>query len=123
MRTEHIEVFNGPNMIAEFDVDYSTETIANYKKYTDNWLLLPFGRTDNVCYEKFIGFCEQRCPERGRADLKKLLRDWGLVIYDPVSICKVTRGLMLNDFLWIRFEGDEVTYDDIKIRFDFPDSV
>lgn len=119
MSREHIEIFNGPDMVAEFDVDYSTEKITNYHRYTDDWVISPFGNSDSVTYDMFLGFLESRCPERGRPDLKELLNKWGLEVYDPVGICKATRGLMWDDFLWIRFEGDDVTYDDIKIRSDF----
>ena len=123
MSREHIEIFNGPGMVAEFDVDYSTEKITNYHRYTDDWVISPFGNSDSVTYDMFLGFLESRCPSPGRYDIKKLLSHWRIFVYEPLAICKHTRGLMLDDFLWIRFAGDDVTYDDIKIRTDFSDFV
>lgn len=122
MSSEHVKVFNGPILVAELDVDYEHETVSNYHLYTDNWFVAPFGFGE-VSYGTFLGFLESRCPSPNRYDIKKILEMWRIFRYDPVSICKHTRGLLFDDFLWIKFEGDDVTYDDIKIRTDFPDSL
>lgn len=119
----HVEVFNGPQLVADFDVDMKAKSVSNYKKYTDDWLLWPFTRKDIVTYDMFLGFLETRCPERTRRDIKKLLNNWGLVEFDPIGIVQKTHGLMFDDWTWIRFEGDDTTYDEIKVRDDFPDSV
>ena len=119
----HVEVFNGPKLVSEFDVDTKAKTVSNYKKYTDDWLLWPFSRKDIVTYRMFLGFLESRCPERNRDNIKELLDNWGLVEFDPLGIVRKTHGLMFDDWTWIRFEGEEITYDEIKVRNYFPDDL
>lgn len=46
----------------------------------------------------------------------KLLRLLGLKHYSPLAIVKKTRGLQNDDFYWMRFKGDTVTWDEIKLK-------
>ena len=116
----HVEVFEAYKLVAEFDVDTRLRSVSNYKKYTNDWLLWPFTKKDIVDYEHFIGFLETRCPDRNRDNLKELLRDWGIFEFDPIAIIRITHGLSFDDWTWIRFEGDDATYDSIKVRTDLP---
>ena len=59
---------------------------------------------------------EGRCFPRNRVNADDLLRKLGLRNYHPLDIVRKTHGLMRNDYVWIRFEGEDLKYDDIKIR-------
>lgn len=59
---------------------------------------------------------EGRCFPRNRDNLEELLHKLGLKTYHPLDIIRKTHGLMRNDFVWIRFQGENLKYDDIKIR-------
>lgn len=59
---------------------------------------------------------EGRCWPRNRAGIKEILDSLGLKAYHPLEIVKKTHGLKRDDYVWIRFEGEDLTYDDVKIR-------
>lgn len=59
---------------------------------------------------------EGRCFPRNRANADDLLRRLELKHYHPLDIVRKTHGLMRNDYVWLRFEGEQLTYDDVKIR-------
>lgn len=59
---------------------------------------------------------EGRCFPRNRDNVDDLLQRLGLEHYHPLDIIRKTHGLMRNDYVWIRFEGEDLTYDDVKIR-------
>lgn len=59
---------------------------------------------------------EGRCFPRNRENIDELLKRLGIKHYHPLDIIRKTHGLMRNDYVWIRFEGENLTYDDVKIR-------
>ena len=88
---------------------------ANIKKYDPNPMrhLFPYEETDAY---HVVNILEGRCWPRNRANINDLLKACGLQSYDVMGIIKATHGRMYNDFVWIRFEGEALTYDDIKLR-------
>ncbi len=111
-----MQVFIKERLIAEVDFDPLKKTAENYKTYIDDVVWLPFGSCKNPDYEFVKSFLESRCPPRERMDIKDLLKNWGLDVYDPLSIVQQTYGRMFCDYLWIKFDNDPVQYSDIKIR-------
>ena len=100
------------NVVAHVNV-YSNgkincETIG--KGFFDN--PLPLGTDGNKLYD----FFESRCFPKTRGNADELLRLLGLSSYNPLAIVRKTRGQQFDDFYWIRFEGDTVDYEDIKLR-------
>lgn len=61
-------------------------------------------------------FFESRCVPRTRVNIDELLDKMGIPFYHPLSIIKKTHGLITDDFIWIRFDGEEINYDDIRVR-------
>lgn len=59
---------------------------------------------------------EGRCWPRNRVGIEEILSSLGLETYHPLEIVKKTHGLKRTDYVWIRFEGENLTYDDVKIR-------
>lgn len=108
----------------EFDYMERDTVVANVKiyndgeitceRYTDDFMdnPLPFGNTG----ESFQRFLRSRVFPETRADKDKILKALGLKHYIPLAIVRKTRGLCYDDFYWVRFRGDTVTYNDIKIR-------
>lgn len=45
-----------------------------------------------------------------------LLKLVGLDCYDPFQIVKITHGAMVDDVFWIRFEGEDLTWNDVNPR-------
>lgn len=66
--------------------------------------------------EMLSHFFESRSVPRTRVNIDDLLEKNGLPFYHPLSIVKITHGVLTDDFIWLKFEGEDLTYDDIKIR-------
>lgn len=88
-----------------------TEIFVNEKcrkikiiNHTDNLLWRAFGCIEEPTWEDYEYFLESRCFPKTRDRQKYILRDLGLVYYDPLSIIKVTEGRMAEDHQWIKLE-------------------
>lgn len=66
--------------------------------------------------QRFFGFLKDRCYEDGRADLSEILRQAGLTSNNPYEWVKVCHGVTFEDFFWLKFEGENVTWNDVKVR-------
>ncbi len=55
-----------------------------------------------------------RCWEENRSDIDELLHLIGLHTYDPYAIVRRTHGLMAQDPIWFRFEGERLTYREVR---------
>ncbi len=72
--------------------------------------------TDTPTIEEVYEWIEDRCFPESRANKNELLEAMGLSLYEPLEIVKITHGLLHEDYIWILWEGEEVQYEDIKIR-------
>lgn len=87
----------------------------NLEVFTDEKVNNPFRMPEPKIIDA-MEFIESRCFPETRGNCKELLERLGLDYYSPTAITKITRGLMMDDYMWIRYEGDEATYEEIKIR-------
>lgn len=71
---------------------------------------------DKVTFDDVYDWLEYRCFPRTRANCKELLKRMGLSAYDPLDIIHVTHGMLWDDYIWVKFEGEEIEYKDIKLR-------
>ena len=46
----------------------------------------------------------------------KILAAHGLTENNPYEWCRKTHGVMYNDFWWIKFPGETIKWDDVKVR-------
>lgn len=95
-------------------VRVTTEGRISCDRYTTDPMdnPLPFDLTA----DSLNHFFESRCFPRTRANAKEILKQLGLSYYTPLGIVRKTYGLQLDDFYWIRFKGEEVQWDSIKLR-------
>lgn len=87
--------------------------IIEVKKYSDDIAKQPFwgGKIDlNRIYQ----FIEFRCFEEARPDKKELLKKLGLTEYNPWEIVRKTHGRLFDDFLWLRFPEENITWKDVS---------
>lgn len=107
-----------------FDVMYKTEkcatvdiinNVAHIKKYSPNPIHCMFNQ-DNIPVFKVLERLESRCWPRDRQNIQELLAHIGLTEYNILGIIRKTHGLMRNDYTWIRFSDENISYNDIKIR-------
>ena len=101
---------------ADVEVDYAARSVR-YQPYSDDIYALPFGVKTSPNIADFSRFLESRCFPGDRRNCKQLLEDLGLDEYIPLDIVRKTHGRQLEDYCWIRFEGEELDYEkDIKLR-------
>lgn len=88
---------------------------VKYVRYTDELLKSPYG-FDHVTIEQIYHFLETRCMPKGRTQLAEYLESLNLKEYNPWEIVKITHGVMWEDFLWLKFPGEQITWDEVKLR-------
>ena len=89
------------------------KTYAYITRYTNHPVKQIF-YADKITRFEFGGILEDRCWDKNRPDIKKLLSLIGLNEYNPYEICKRTHGKMYQDSIWFRFPGEILTYEEIK---------
>lgn len=104
---------------------HEDEVCTEVAVYTD-----PFGVDyDNITNEKLKmlcfpghtitrdwlnGFFERRVWSRHRPDSDELLNNLSLINFNPLDIVKITHGRLTSDNFWIKFEGEDLSYKDVK---------
>ncbi|MCD8131710.1 MAG: hypothetical protein LUE16_10640 [Lachnospiraceae bacterium] len=84
-------------------------------KLVPDGVIQPFGgsRQDMM---RVYDFLESRCYENGRADLPEILSQANLQDNNPWEWVKVSHGVTWDDFWWIRFEGEDIIWKDVRVR-------
>lgn len=95
----HVEVKNNRNEVT-------------LTKYNNTFGIQPFFR-GNVTLKRVYDFISYRCFEKGRPDAKEILTELGLSEYNPWLIAKKTHGRLLEDYLWLKFPGENLTWEDL----------
>lgn len=103
-------------VVADVVVDHKEHNV-HCVNYTDDVTLKPFGVNSNPSVADAAEFFESRCFPRERRNCEQLLADLGLDSYNPLDIVRKTHGRQLEDYCWIKFEGEDLEYErDIKLR-------
>lgn len=104
--------------VAYFDIDEGTWEVKNYTIVTKDreadWLYIPF--RDNVVNPTVVDlldFFEERLIPSTRHNIDEVLESYGLNIYDPIKFMHATHGIMFEDFQWVRFDDEELTFKDV----------
>lgn len=95
----------------------SSVRVEGTTAYITRFILHPIKQifyADKMDIFQLSGILEDRCWERGRADIREILKCIGLDNYDPLEIVKKTHGVTYNDFLWFQFSGENYCYEDMK---------
>ena len=115
-----------------------------FNNYTDNVMEKPFGNMTTVTLRELKRLLDYRCVPRGRFNLNDILRDETADVqgdtvdviksadivlfeedggssepikrddYDYLNLVRITHGVMSDDFFWLRFKGEDITWDDVK---------
>lgn len=65
---------------------------------------------------KLSTILETRCWQRDCCNIDNYLKKLDIPYYDPLAIVKKTHGVSYNDFLWFRFNGENLTWRDVAPR-------
>lgn len=66
--------------------------------------------------ERVYDFLKSRCYEDGRADLPEILSQAGLTSNNPWRWMRITHGVTYDDMFWIKFPGEDLRWEDVKVR-------
>ena len=84
-------------------------------KYLDSVGKQPFlGGKVNI--NRIYDFLKSRCYEDCYADLNNVLEAAGMTWNNPWEWCRQSHGVTWDDFLWIKYPGEEITWEDVKVR-------
>lgn len=103
----NLKWFLDTTLLADIFVDLNQQQIK-VVNYTDNDILRPFGNIEKPNWNDFEKFLESRCFPQNRHNLKKLLKNYGLPGYDPLTQVEFFEGRTAEDPMHIQFirKGD-----------------
>lgn len=95
--------------------------VISIRKYVEDSPIQPFwGDMEKASRQaktmRFYRFLEGRCYEDSRADLQVILNQAKMTSNNPYEWVRVSHGVTYEDYFWIRFDDEEITWDDVKIR-------
>ena len=98
-----INYYNGSDLCTTIAADYS-DKIIKFNNFTDNYLYTAFGIKENVNWDDYNSFLEDRCVPKSRMGIREYLFSIGLDEYSPIEIIKKTHGKMAEDNQWLEVE-------------------
>lgn len=87
---------------------------AEVENFENNRVINPLAGKSRLSRAELKDFLAWRCFPETRWNKKELLRLGGLSFYDPYQIVQKTHGVMVDDCYWIRFDGENLTWEDVK---------
>ncbi|WP_211222600.1 hypothetical protein [Paenibacillus daejeonensis] len=111
------EVLEHDRVIAKVQLDYRNQTVQVWQDESISPVFLPFPAKQKVQVSDVLDYFESRCFPRTRHHREKVLQALGLREYVPTDIVKKTHGVLYDDYVWIRFAGEELRCVDVHPRF------
>lgn len=71
----------------------------------------------DITMEMMYTFLESRIPPPDRDNIDQILSFYGLKEYNVYELCKKTHGVDCTDCCWIRFTGENITWEDVKPKW------
>ena len=71
---------------------------------------------ESINIKVFDAWLRYRLPDPTRDDIDLILKKYDVPDFLPYQMCKKSHGIRIQDFFWIKWEGEQVTYNDIRIR-------
>lgn len=109
------EYYEKANLCSRVHVDYDKQSVS-VENFTDDIIAQAFGK-QKVTIESIDSFFRDRVFDETNVGKDKLLEILGLPVFDAEAIARKTHGMIITDMFWIRFDNEDLTYEDIaKIR-------
>ena len=111
----HFVIMNKDNPILDVKYDLTT---AESKWLGEKHIKIPRGMfPENITVKSISAFCESRQPPRTRVDIDRILREkYDMREYLPMQVCKKSHGITMADFLWMKFDDEDIRYEDVRVR-------
>ena len=75
--------------------------------------------SDSISRNQLNEIFRLRCFDEDRTDTLDKLKYLGLTEYNPSEIVRKTHGVSYNDYLWFRFEGENLRAEDVLVRDEY----
>lgn len=85
---------------------------AKIQRFTEHPVKQIF-RDDEMDVFKLATILETRCWQRDCRNIDNYLKKLEIPYYDPLAIVRKTHGVSYNDFLWFRFNGENLRWKDV----------
>ena len=108
-----IEYMYENDVCAIINVDFENETV-NVNNLKEHIMFKPFGVHNKISMSDFYEFLEFRCFPRTRVNTKEILSG-KLYGYEPLLIVRETHGVMADDCFWLRFDDEDLNWEDVNI--------
>ena len=113
------------NIMIKFNVMFRDEVVAYVEINNNN--LIKVETYSNVVYKQpFIkkpvtleyvkAFLQKRVVSPDKTNIDEILKQLEIPKYDIIEILKKTHGTNFDDFIWIKFIGEDVSWDEVKLR-------
>ena len=110
--SENFSVYWGNEKTADVKIK---ENQAVIKRYSKNPAKQIFSK-DTIPLFELGEILSWRCWDKNRENIEKYLYKLGLTEFDPYKICRKTHGVMYQDKIWFKYDGEKISWDDIKCR-------
>lgn len=92
-----------------------SENQAHIKRYTTNPAKQLFAN-DSISIFELGEILKWRCWDEHRENIEKYLFKLGLTEFNPYKICRKTHGVMFQDKIWFKYNGETLSWNDVKCR-------
>ncbi|MBR4248663.1 MAG: helix-turn-helix domain-containing protein [Verrucomicrobia bacterium] len=84
------------------DLDFMERKLWIHNR-TDDMLHRAFGANEQPSWQDYQEFLKERCFPATRGNAKSILKELGLLDYDPLQIVEKTQGRLADDDMWVKF--------------------
>ena len=110
INTFKFEVLWENEKTADVDVGVSTVRVKRHVLHPVKQIFY----ADEITRYELGNILRSRCYDRRRPDIDKILEFMGLQEYDVYKMCRFTHGKMAQDFIWFRYEGEDLRWEDLE---------
>jgi len=83
------------------------------KKLVPDSIIQPFCG-DKLDLERVYSFLKARCYEDTYIGLDEVLKNYNMLSNNPWEWNRKTHGVTWEDFFWIKFDGEDLTWEDVR---------
>lgn len=87
--------------------------MVTIKKLVPDGIMQPFSG-NKLDIERVYNFLKARCYEDNYVALEEVLRENNMTSNNPWEWNKKTHGVTWEDFFWIKFDGEDIQWEDIR---------
>ena len=91
------------------------ENQVHIRRYTTNPAKQIFS-CDSISLFELGEILKWRCWDEHRENIEKYLFKLGLTEFNSYKICRKTHGVMFQDKIWFKYNGETLSWNDVKCR-------